>query len=162
MQITKLILPLVLFLFLFSCNDGEDVVLITVENVSGKWETNDALGIQSIEFNESNSYIIIELKEDSLISSHYGVYTIRNNSEIDLNEFGLIQNIDLSDGKLGFSIENLDGIVTDHNLTSVEEVIATTANSETLCRTWNLISINGIPALNQDGAAQVIFSEVGT
>jgi len=139
-----------------------DKTQITVDNISGKWLTNNAEGLQSIEFNESMSYILVELDGFLDTESYFGTYSINNNSEIVLGDLGVLSSIDLSENTLDFVYETSDGDIASFKTNGVVETISSSLKSEWLSKTWNLISVDDELVEGTDDALHVLFSQVGT
>jgi hypothetical protein len=147
---------------IISCSKKEiEFEVLSTNSLEGKWYTNADIGIQSIEFNKSLSYILVELNQDSVVS-HYGNYEIINNSEIRLFNFGVLSNVNKLNGHLDFAIENVNEGIIFYNSDMVVETISSSIQSETLCQTWKLISIDGEIVEGTGEELHVIFSQVGT
>jgi len=161
MKTLKTILLFLPFLLFNACSK-DDVNNITPEAISEKWEINSTSGVQSIEFNESKSYIVVELDANLEENTYYGIYQIDENTEIRLTGFGTMTDLDLANNNLSFSITRLDGTIDAYNSTAADETIASSANSNDLSRTWNLISSDGELVAGTDEALHVVFSQAGT
>ncbi|WP_440120135.1 hypothetical protein [Tenacibaculum sp. Ill] len=166
-----------LFLTVFitiSCskNEQEDIVkAIEKEKISAKWEINNNDTYQSVEFNEDGKYILVrntptteetQLK-NSTPSILFGDYEILNSTTINLIDFGKITITDLKSDSMDFIIVNDENPEIEVSVTSAKiEKIENSTNTELLCKTWIMKTVNGESVIGTEHELTVIFSQAGT
>ncbi len=171
MKNLKLFLAVIIFSFIvLACekdkNEEQNDVTITAESVSAKWDVSNAAAYESFEFNQSGSYIVVEsssAKSTSAGDYHYGNYTITGDATMDLEGFGTITVTSLSETGIEFSLKPDSDPDNEMTITAAKsDEMPSSINTSLLCRTWELISIDDIPASEQGLEIIVLFSEAGT
>lgn len=142
-----------------------DVVNVEKSTVSAKWEVEGDSDYDTFEFNESGTYVVVKNSpdknpEDDIIL--FGTYTIDGNLLI-LSNFGTIKVLSLSDVEISFAIKLLGE--TEYGETLVanksEELPAST-NTQLLCRTWKLVTLNGDSVAGTSNELLMVFYTSGT
>lgn len=169
MKITKLILAIVLLLAgIIACNKDEGPTKDTLdkETLCAKWVTDGTGVYESFEFNESGNYIVVKnttLKSTSAEVVLFGTYDIIDNKTIILSDFGKIVITEIDDNTISFSIflDSNPGNKIIINATKQEEMNKST-RTDLLCRTWEMVTIDGEPVAGTDMELIVLFSAAGT
>jgi len=159
----------VLFSFV-SCEKAEDVNspesnpsnILNIETISAKWVINSDSEYNSFEFNESGHCIILKNNTDKSVNSQsvlFGSYSIVDTETIVLNNYGTIKVSAINENEINLSLmlDNDPGYEIILSGTKQNEI----SNSEAtklLCRTWQVVSIDGEPT----DVFVVLFSDAGT
>lgn len=159
-SINSILIFLVITLSLSCSKNGLNP--IEINEISKKWKITNSTTFQSIEFNKSKSFIIIELDQTSQTISQYGTYEIIDDTKINLSGYGTLSNLNLSSDELSFTMEKVSGEIDTYNATIVPKVITSSIQSETLCKTWKLISVDGESVEGTEDEIHVLFSQAGT
>lgn len=161
------------FSVLIACKKDEEEDNTTdtgVENVekstvSAKWEVEGNTDYETFEFNESGTYVVVKNSPDKNPEEDiilFGTYTIDGNLLI-LSDFGTIKVMTLTDDEMSFAIK-LEG-ETDYGDTLTakksEELPAST-NTQLLCRTWKLVTLNGDSVAGTSNELLMVFYTSGT
>lgn len=159
-----------LVVILFSCekddkNDNNGIT-ITKETISSKWIVGDNATYKSFEFNKSGNYIIVvdnmkkSTNEEDIV---FGNYQIVDDITIKLENYGTIKITKMDDSNISFSLtlEASNGNEISINASKAEEM-QSSSNTELLCRTWNMVSINGENVAGTEDELTVLFSQAGT
>jgi len=150
-------------IFLFnSCSKNESNTIINENTLSSKWETNALTGIQSIELNKSNSYIVVEKNQNSSDEIYYGTYEVVSASEVSLSNYGTLLDIELLEEKLNFTLQKITGESETYHSQKAPEVISASVESDLLSQTWKLIKIDDELVEGTTEEVHVIFSQSGT
>jgi hypothetical protein len=155
-----------LFCSVFSCTKNKEIT-INKGNISAKWLVSETSSdYESFEFNESGNYIVVKnttQKSTNNQNVYFGTYKIIDNSSIELSDFGTLKITSIDDNNISFSLtlEGYPKIDIIINATKADK-IATSSKTELLCRTWNLVSLNGVSAIDTEYDLTVLFSDAGT
>jgi hypothetical protein len=173
-------------------NDADPLVNLDKPSISAKWVVTGSNEYDSFEFNESGNYIVIKkLNFGSLISSihpgsifggasrektgiangrvqdtnpsiRFGTYEIVNNT-IQLAGLGTLTVTQINDNSISFSFQ-LTGNSNSITINATKQAeIASSSNTDLLCRTWKLVSINGSsPVGTEFDGLTILFSKAGT
>ena len=128
----------------------------------GKWETIRDDDIQSIEFNESNSFVLVEKNDNGVNKVNYGSFEIIDKTHIDLIGYGSLSNFSSASNDLDFTLQKLTGEILEFASERVLENISQTSTSETLCQTWKILTVEGIDLEDANIISHVVFSQAGT
>lgn len=159
--------------------------------LSAKWVVSGTGEYESFEFNESGNYIVVkkgssgarikssdqtslwgtvakDLTEnansrvqasDPIIT--FGTYEITNNT-ISLSNFGTITVDKLDDNAISFSLQ-LTGSSNKNTLSASKQAEMTSSTkTNLLCRTWELVTVNGSTVAGTEDELTVLFSKAGT
>ena len=140
-------------------------VTINKSAVSAKWEVEDGSDYNTFEFNESGTYVVVKTSPDKDIEEDiilFGTYTIDGDQMI-LSTFGRILVKSISDEKMTFSIK-LEGESEFGDTLSANksEELPTSTNTQLLCRTWRLVTLNGDTVADTDLELLMVFYQSGT
>lgn len=169
MKNLKLALSVAMLLaFILSCNKDEDTTgdQLEKETISAKWIVDGTGAYVSFEFNESGNYLVVKnsaKKSTSEVIVLFGTYEIIDKKTIVLSDFGKIVITEINDNAISFSIY-LDSNPNTKiliNATKQEEMNKST-KTELLCRTWEMVTIDGEPVAGTDMELTVLFSAAGT
>lgn len=151
-------------LLFFSCSDENDLPEIleslSIADLSSKWTFNELDDIKSIEFNESNSFIVVsEIDQEQEVD--YGTYEIQDKNII-LDGYGVLEDYLINGREIKFTLKRNNqedlGLEGDRQ----EDIIVSTESLDYLFRTWNLVSVGGNSVEGTDDAAHVFISKAGT
>ena len=172
--------------FIVSCDNGGNSLTenLKKELISAKWNVNGSGSYISFEFNMDGNYIAV--KNTSLPSSapaqgmekndiapknvvtkstddnttvFFGTYRIVDDTTIELSGLGTLKVSKLNNNSISFTING------EEVNASKQVRIASSTNTELLCRTWKLISFGG-EELNDSNLGMreyiILFSNAGT
>jgi len=169
MKNSKLILLAIFTLTIItSCKkDKNDLQTnLNKENISGKWDVNGTNDYESFEFNHSGNYIVVKdkkTKSSNGQSIQFGTYEIIDDKTVLLSDFGNITISEINDNSISFSIQLLNDPNNEITLNaSKHDEMESTPRTELMCRTWELITMDGNPVEGTEYEATVLFSEAGT
>lgn len=162
----QLLLVFLVLTNLISCKKDDDSSNDTQETISAKWVVDEAADYKSFEFNKSGDYIIVKgdgLKSATSQSIISGTYVIIDSETIKLSDFGTIHITSIDDSNISFSLTLEDDETTSISVNATkQEEISNSAKTELLCRTWEMVSINGETAIGTDYEITILFSQAGT
>ncbi len=169
MKNLQLILAVIFALTLITaCNKDENETEKTLvkETISAKWLVNGTSDYESFEFNKSGNYIVV--KNNSTKSTNdqiilFGTYEIIDNITIVLSDFGTIKISDIDENLIRFSIQLTNS--PDNEIiinASKQEEMENTTKTELLCRTWEMVTVNGEDVTGTEYELSVLFSQAGT
>ncbi len=168
MKNLKQILVLILILTtIFSCKKKEnEQSTLSKETLSAKWIVDDASVFASFEFNKSGNYIVVvnsAAKSGKGQIVLFGTYEIIDSKTIILSDLGTISITEIGKNSIRFSIV-LDSSPGDEIIITAtkSDEIPNSARTALLCRTWDLISVNGVSVAGTDMELTVLFSAAGT
>jgi len=168
MRNLKLIsLTILVLAFITACDKDENDPKETLEKaaISAKWNVDNSSEYESFEFNESGNYIVVEnttkSTNDQIIL--FGTYEIIDNKTIVLSDFGTLTISEINENSISFSIQltsnpNNEIIIN----ASKQEEMESSINTELLCRTWEMVTINDTLVVGTDMELTVLFSAAGT
>ncbi|RXQ96268.1 hypothetical protein EO244_05395 [Ancylomarina salipaludis] len=163
------LLILLAFISLVACdkNDGDSTNEIEIKaSINAKWVVEGTSEFKSFEFNESGNYIVVmdnTVKSTAGPSILFGTYEYDNNQTVILSDFGTLKLSDLGAENMTFIVELADGTVSDIILkASKKEEMESSEKTDLLCRSWNLISVNGASVEGTEEELTVLFSKGGT
>jgi hypothetical protein len=142
-----------------------ETINVEKSTVSAKWEVEGDSDYTTLEFNESGTYVVVKTSPDKDISGEiilFGTYTIEGDQLI-LSNFGRIKITSISDEKMTFTIKLEGESEFGETLTAnkSEELPAST-NTQLLCRTWKLITLNGDTVAGTEMELLMVFYQSGT
>jgi hypothetical protein len=167
MKNLKQILVVILVLTsIYSCKKDEQKDTLSKETISAKWVVGGTTDYDSFEFNKSGNYIVVKntttkSTNDQIIL--FGTYEIIDNKTIVLSDFGTLILSKIDENSISFSIKltsnpNNEIIIN----ASKQEEMGSTTKTELLCRTWELVSLNGENVVGTEDEGTVLFSKAGT
>lgn len=139
---------------------------IDKETISAKWIVDGTSDYESFEFNLSGNYIIV--KEDAKKSKNelvvlFGTYEIIDDKTIILSDFGKIIVSEVGENTISFLIvldSDPDNKISINAIKKDE--MQTSTRTELLCRTWELVTVDGEDVAGTDMELTVLFSAAGT
>lgn len=171
MKKIKVLAALLSLVVIFSsCEKGDNKdnndVTITKETISAKWIVADNVTYKSFEFNESGNFIIVvdnmkkSMNEEDII---FGNYEVVDDITIKLKNYGTIKTSKIDDNTISFTLtlDTSSGNEISINANKADEM-QSSSNTELLCRTWNMVSINGENVAGTEEELTVLFSQAGT
>lgn len=174
MKTLKLLFSVVLiFAIVLACkkDDEEDTppaddpVTVTKSTVSAKWDVQGDSDFTTFEFNESGTYVVVKSSPDKEITEDiilFGSYTIDGNLML-LENFGTLKIKALTDEQITFAIKLLNESDFGEDLVAIKlEEIPSSTNTQMLCRTWKLITVDGEPVAGTSQELFVVFYQSGT
>lgn len=158
----------VLTFIVVSCNKDKNDPKETLEKaaISAKWIVSGSNEYESFEFNESGNYIVVKnlttkSTNDQIIL--FGTYEIIDNKTIVLSDFGTLTISEINENSISFSIHSSSYPDNDIVITaSKQEEMENSTNTELLCRTWKMVSVNGVDVADTEYELSVLFSKAGT
>lgn len=150
-----------------------------VKGISAKWDlSGTSTSYQSIELNESLTYILVESSVASSKSSAtqgaviFGTYEVVNATTLKLNGFGTLSFPEIGTQSMTMTLNPTGGTGQTFTATKVSQTIPSSNRAEMLCKTWQLNKIEffGFTAQEKEelekeveGRDQtVLFSMAGT
>ena len=138
---------------------------LTKQEISGKWIVSNSNDFISFEFSESGNYIVVQDTATKSIEWQeviFGTFQIANNRTVVLSEYGTIKITALTNDTISFglTIEETTNEISI-NATKATE-IEITDKTELLCKTWELITLNGESVVGTEYDLSVMFSAAGT
>jgi hypothetical protein len=174
MKVLKLsYLIMALTVCLMSCkkesnNTSTGVFSTSNKTISAKWNIAESGNYKSFEFNESGNYIITKTtttksSTDSLIVL-FGTYQIIDSTTIKLSDFGTIAILSINSNSFKFKVKLNSSPNTEVTLNSTKAAttITNTSKTDLLCKTWQMITVNGENAKGTEMDLTVLFSNAGT
>lgn len=153
-----------------SKDESDPVEVLDKTTISAKWNVGNSSEYKSIEFNESGNYIIVKNNSSKAKSANnqvnqivlFGTYAI-NDKTIILSDFGTLIVSEINEMFISFSIKlaNNSGNEIIINA-SKQENMDSTAKTEMLCRTWEMVSINDQSVVGTKYELCLLFSNAGT
>lgn len=167
-NLKQILIAIFVLTFIASCDKNENEPKETLEKttISAKWIVSNSSEYESFEFNESGNYIVVEntttkSTNDQIIL--FGTYEIIDNKTIVLSDFGTLTISEINENSISFSIQltsNPDNeIIID---ASKKEEMESSTKTDLLCRTWEMVTVNGEPVVGTDEELTVLFSKAGT
>lgn len=164
----QILVAIFVLTFIASCDKDENEPKGTLEKatISAKWVVSNSSEYESFEFNESGNYIVVEnttTKSTNDKTIHFGTYEIINNKTIVLSDFGTFTISEINENSINFSIQltsNPDNEIIIN--ASKQEEMESSTNTDLLCRTWKLISIDEEDFAGAEDEIIVLFSKAGT
>ena len=167
-NVKQILVAILAVIFILSC-DKDDIdsnEALKKSTISAKWIVSGSSDYKSFEFNESGNYIIVKKAitkstNDQIVL--FGTYEIIGNTTVVLSEFGTLTISEIKENSIFFSIQlknNADKEIVI-NAIKKEEMEAST-KTNLLCRTWEMVTVNGEPAPGTDMELTVLFSTAGT
>lgn len=167
-RINQFFIIIFLLISVISCKKDKNNVeeTLTKETISGKWVVTGTSDYLSFEFNESGNYIIVKKVTKKSAGDQiilFGTYVIIDNKTIVLSDFGTIKISNINETSISISvILNSDppNVITI-NATKQDD-IANSSRTELLCRTWEMVTVNGEDVAGTEYEITVLFSKAGT
>lgn len=136
------------------------------ETISAKWIVGGTSVYESFEFNKSGNYIVVKnatTKSESGQIVLFGTYVIVDETTITLSNFGTLKISTLNDNSLSFSIQLTGNPANTIVITATKQnEMATTTRTDLLCKTWEMVTLNGESVVGTDMELTVLFSKAGT
>jgi len=154
MKPIRIIISLLLIAILFSCTKdseseteptGSTETGITIEQsgITHKFIIKNSTAYESIEFNTSGNYIVVQNSKTENVL--FGTYSIIDNKEVNLSDFGSIVFSDLNGSSASFSLK-LSGSSEQISLNAdLAEEVAISGNTTLINRTWEVTSMGALP-----------------
>ncbi len=165
MKILKQFLMIIMVLtVIISCKKDEknNGVTLSTDTISAKWIVSGSAEYSSFEFNKSGNYIIVKYANTANQLVKFGTYTI-SESTIILSDYGNIIVSEIKDNSITFIFKTSIDPDTEINITAnKQEEMESTTNTDLLCRTWELLTLNDEPVAGTEMELTVLFSKAGT
>jgi len=133
--------------------------------VSAKWEVEGDSDYQTLEFNESGTYVVVKKSADKYVDDEvilFGTYTIDGDKMI-LSNFGIIKVNSISEEKITFTIKLDDESEYGETLSANKsDELPPSTNTQLLCRTWRLVTLNGDTVTGTQNEFLMVFYKSGT
>jgi len=164
----QILLAIFLLASVVSCNKDENTPIVALEKatISAKWIVGNVSDYVSFEFNESGNYIVVENTTTSLTNGHtiiFGNYEIVNNNTVVLSDFGTLTVSGINKNSISFSIQLTGNPDNEININaSKQQEMASSERTDLLCKTWELVTVNGGSVVGTAYNLTVLFSKAGT
>ena len=153
---------------IISCEKDENNPKETLdkETISAKWIVDGTSDYESFEFNKSGNYIVVKNTTTKSTNDQivlFGTYQIIDNKTIVLSDFGTIKISEINDNLMSFSILLTSNPINEIFINaSRQEEMESSTRTELLCRTWEMVTVNGEDVAGTDKELTVLFSAAGT
>lgn len=130
--------------------------------ICAKWIATGSCDYISFEFNSNGNYIVVKKTATKSTGDQnilFGTYENIDNKKIVLSDFGTLIISELADNSISFTIQpisNPDNTITVN--ASKQEEIKSSANTDLLCQSWEVVSVGGDDMTN----CYVVLSKAGT
>lgn len=167
-EIRQILVALFALTMIISCEKNPIVSqdTLSVEKISAKWIIDDTSIYKSFEFNKSGNYIVVKRASSDSTSKQtilFGTYEITDNKTLVLSDFGKVKISEISDKSISLSVS----LTTSPNteiaiIASKQTEIQSSAKTDLLCKTWELVTIDGKTVVGTENEGSVMFSASGT
>jgi len=159
-------LLLVLTFIVFACDSSENSPKLDENSLCAKWLVSGTSPYVSFEFNSSGNYLVVKKAAEKSVQEQttiFGTYEIVDGKSVKLNNLGTLQLNTIDETSFNFKMK-LVGSTSDEVEIQTEKsaVVANSAKTSLLCRTWNMVSINDKAVKGTEYEATILFSEAGT
>lgn len=165
-QILTVILALTIFASCDKKDDNGSKGTLEKETISAKWLVDGLSDYESFEFNKSGNYIVVKNTTTKSTNSQivlFGSYVIVDDKTITLSDFGTIAISEIDDNSISFSIKLSSNPGTEIIINaSKEEEMKSTTRTDLICKTWEMVSVNGEDVAGTEYELNVLFSQAGT
>lgn len=158
-----LVLILVLTSIISCKKDEKKPATLKKETISAKWIVSGTSDYKSFEFNKSGNYIVVKsiTTNDEIVL--FGTYKITDNTTIALSDFGTLKISEINTTKISFSFKLTNNPDNEINIIATkQEEMQSSTRTDLLCRTWEMVTINGENVVGTDMELTVLFSSAGT
>ncbi len=167
-NLKQILLAFFMLTFIVACNKGDNDLKENLEKatISAKWNVSNSSDYDSFEFNESGNYIVVKNTTTKSTNDRiilFGTYNIIDNKTVVLSDFGTLTIASIDENSISFSIKltsNPDIEIIIY--ASKQEEIESSAKTDLLCRTWEIVTENGEPVAGTDMELTILFSKAGT
>lgn len=167
-KINSILFAIIMMTIVISCEKQpvlQNEILIS-EKINTKWLVDSILSdYRSFEFNKSGNYIIEQKGTQSNNNKTilYGNYDISDNKTLVLSNFGTIEVTQIDDKSFKFNvILSLDPNNEISLIGSKHSEIKSTPKTDLLCKTWELLTENGVSVKGSEHDIDLLFSASGT
>lgn len=167
-KIRQILVAIFALTMIISCEKNAIVSqdTLSVEKISAKWVIDGTSIYKSFEFNKSGNYIVVKKASTDSTSKQtilFGTYEITDNKTLVLSGFGKIKISEISDKSISLSVS----LTTSPNteiaiIASKQAEIQSSTKTDLLCRTWEMVTVNGKTVVGTDKELSVLFSASGT
>jgi len=154
-----------------SSNENDTIETPVSTTINAKWMVSNPTEYISFEFNDSGNYIITKNTADAKTTTatnetrtiFFGTYIFIDDNTLELSDIGTITIDNMDENTISFTLKLNNNTDTETFIEAnrVEEITNST-NTELLCKTWQLISIDGQNVLGTNDGLTVLFSRAGT
>ncbi|HEY3405148.1 MAG TPA: hypothetical protein VGK59_17310 [Ohtaekwangia sp.] len=166
MRIFQKILAIVLVIAsVISCSDdsdGKKSDSALKESIEGKWIVTSSSGrvssdsYESFEFNLSGNFIIVI--DGEVI---FGIYEVIDDETIELEDYGTFKLVSVDGSSISFTFTPDSGDEITFTADKAPQV-ENSSKTKLLCKTWELVELDGEPVAGTDYELTVLFSDAGT
>lgn len=163
----QILVAIFLLTFITACNKDENDVKDKLEKatISAKWMVSNSSDYYSFEFNESGNYIVVKntTSKSTTGTILFGTYEIVDDKTITLTDFGTLILSKIDENAISFTIKLTSDPSNEITINaSKKEEMESSARTGLLCRTWEMVSLNGEPVVGTELELTVLFSKAGT
>lgn len=164
----QILVAIFALIFIVACNkdDNDPKEDLEKATISAKWIVSNSSDYESFEFNESGNYIVVKntttkSTNDQIIL--FGTYEIIDNKTIVLSDFGTLAIFKIDESSLSFSIKLTSNPNDEITINAAKKAeMEGTTKTNLLCRTWEMVTVNGESVVGTDVEVTVLFSKAGT
>jgi hypothetical protein len=163
----QLIVIILLVGSIISCKKDKENETLSKDTISAKWlVTGSNSDYESFEFNQSGNYIVVRNSATKSTAAQiilFGTYQIVDNVTIELSSLGKIKITSIEKSNFSFSLT----LQYDQNnqilivATKASEFSSST-RTQLLCRTWKIVTIDGVNVEGTEDGGSILFSAAGT
>lgn len=167
-NLKHILLAIFVLTFITACEKDENDPKETLEKstISAKWIVSNSSDYDSFEFNENGNYIVVKNTTTKSTNDEvvlFGTYEITDNKTIVLSDFGTLNISKIDEDSISFSIELTNNSNNEITIdASKQEEMESTTKTDLLCRTWEMVTVNGEPVAGTDMELTILFSKAGT
>jgi len=167
-NLKQILLAILVLTFITACDKDENDPKETLEKttISAKWNVDNSSEYESFEFNESGNYIVVKNTTTKSTNNQvvlFGTYEIIDAKTLTLADFGTLTISEVNESSISFSI-NLTSDSDNEIIinASKQDEIESSTKTDLLCRTWEMVTENGVPVAGTEMELTVLFSKAGT
>jgi hypothetical protein len=165
-NLKQILVAILVLTSIYSCKKDEQKDILSKETISAKWVVNGTSDYKSFEFNKSGNYIVVKsatTKSTNDVIVLFGTYDIIDKTTIVLSDFGTLKISEINDNSITFSFKLTSNPDNEINIIATKQKeMQNSTKTELLCRTWEMVTVNGEDVVGTDMELTVLFSSAGT
>lgn len=165
-NLKQILVAILVLTSIYSCKKDEQKDILSKETISAKWVVSGTSDYKSFEFNKSGNYIVVKsatTKSTNDVIVLFGTYDIIDKTTIVLSDFGTLKISEINDNSITFSFKLTSNPDNEINIIATkQEEMQNSTKTELLCRTWEMVTVNGEDVVGTDMELTVLFSSAGT
>jgi len=167
-NLKQILLIILASTFVTACDKDVNDPKETLEKatICAKWNVNNSSEYKSFEFNECGNYIVVKnttAKSTNKRVVLFGTYEIINANMLTLADFGTLTISEVNESSISFSINLTSDPENEFIINaSKQDEIESSTKTDLLCRTWEMVTENGVPVAGTKMELTIMFSKAGT